>query len=435
MILGDGEAGQSSAGAAQPTFRREVARTAAFNVGATVAAGVAGLIIARALGPSVRGEYAAVLAWFGLTQVVGALGQSAATCFFVARYPERGRHYLATSRLMMVMSGILTLGVGIAFSPVLAKNDPSLAWAYRLAFATAILAFVGAAYTFSLQAIDLWKWNLVRSSQPLLFLVSIALLWIGGVLSLMAALFAIAASMLVHLVLAYLGCKRLGLTRGRANRVLAREMIRYGLRHLLSVLPAALNARLDQLVLSQTVPPADLGRYAVAASLTTLALPVVTALGNVAFPRLAARGPEGGELAFQRRALIASALIAAVILVPLALVSPWLVPAMFGDGFRGSAVLIWILAPGGVFLACGQVAGDLLRGRNRPGAVAYAQLTALVFTVVLLAVLLPVWGAAGAALASSVASGVSLVVMLSKIFGRPNSDDRSANDTSTHQSP
>lgn len=413
---GENVTGQPPARRAKPTFRREVARTAVFNVAATVAAGLAGLIIARALGPSVRGEYAAVLAWFGLTQVIGALGQSAATCFFVASDPERGRHYLATSRRMMVISGLLTLGVGLVLSPVLAQHDASLTWAYRLSFATAILAFVGAAYTFSLQAVDLFQWNLVRCSQPLLFLASIGVLWISGLLSLLAALLAIAVTMSVQLALAYRSCQKAGLTHGRASLGLARNMVHYGLRQLLSVLPAALNARLDQLVLSQTVPSADLGIYAVAASLTMLAQPVVMAVGNVAFPRLAAGRTQGDDRVFQRRALLASGLIAVVILLPLALLSSWLVPLLFGDGFRGAAVLIWILAPGGVFLACGQVAGDLLRGRNRPGTVGIAQVAGLVCTVVLLIVLLPTWGVAGAALASSIAYGVALVTMIVFIF-------------------
>jgi Na+-driven multidrug efflux pump len=74
--------------------------------------------------------------------------------------------------------------------------------------------------------------------------------------------------------------------------------------------------------------------------------------------------------------------------------------------------LLWILTPGAVFLACGQVAGDLLRGRNRPGVVAWAQGLAAVFTVVLLLALLPVIGVYGAAIASTVAYGAALAAML-----------------------
>ena len=53
--------------------------------------------------------------------------------------------------------------------------------------------------------------------------------------------------------------------------------------------PATVNAYLDQLVLSQLVPPAALGCYAIAVSATLVPVPLVSAIGNVAFPRLAAR--------------------------------------------------------------------------------------------------------------------------------------------------
>jgi len=45
---------------------RLVARTAGYNVASAAAAGLGGIIVARALGPEMRGEYAAVTAWFGV---------------------------------------------------------------------------------------------------------------------------------------------------------------------------------------------------------------------------------------------------------------------------------------------------------------------------------------------------------------------------------
>ena len=73
----------------------QVARTAGYNVASAVAAGLGGIIVARALGPEMRGEYAAVTAWFGVVLMVGTMGQPAALCFYVARDPARPA---ATSR-------------------------------------------------------------------------------------------------------------------------------------------------------------------------------------------------------------------------------------------------------------------------------------------------------------------------------------------------
>ena len=160
-----------------PRVGAVIARTACFNVASTAAAALGGIIVARAVGPAVRGEYAAVTAWFGLLLMAGGVGQPAAVCFYVARYPRRARGYVATSRTMMLTTGAVALLAGLCGAPLLAHGNPGLTEAYRIAFASSVIAFVGASYTFALQARDTRRWNLVRVSQPLLALAAIILLW------------------------------------------------------------------------------------------------------------------------------------------------------------------------------------------------------------------------------------------------------------------
>jgi O-antigen/teichoic acid export membrane protein len=336
---------------------------------------------------------------------------------------------------MMLTTGAIALTAGILLAPLLARGDPALTAGYRIAFATSIVAFVGACYTFSLQARDLHRWNVVRVSQPVLSLVMIGLLWRLRLLTLDAALAVLASTMLLQLGWAYHCCKLTALAPGRARACLARPLAAYGVAQIAALTPAALNARLDQLVLSQTVTPTDLGRYAIAVSLTSLPIPLVSAVGYVAFPRLASqRAITAMTHRLQLLAILGSATLAAGVLVPLALAAYWLVPLVFGPGYRGTVSLLWILAPGGVLLACGQVAGDLLRGRNRPIVVAWAQSLAAVCTVALLAALLPVVGVYGAAIASTVAYGVALAAMLRCLWRLPR-DDNDGNGPVTPVAP
>ena len=271
-----------------------VARTAGYNVASTVASGLGGIIVARALGPGLRGEYAAVTAWFGVTTMVGGMGQPAALCFHVAHDPGQARGYVATSRAMMLVTGSAALTGGILLAPVLAHGNPGLTLAYRIAFATSILAFVGASYTFSLQARNLRWWNTVRVSQPVLGLVFIVVLWRLRLLTLMSALVVLTLTMFIQLGWAYYRCRSAGLAPGRAQVRLVRPLAGYGLAQIVALTPATVNAQLDQLVLSQAVPPAVLGRYAIAVSCMMLPIPLVSAIGSVAFPRLAARGRVDG---------------------------------------------------------------------------------------------------------------------------------------------
>jgi O-antigen/teichoic acid export membrane protein/glycosyltransferase involved in cell wall biosynthesis len=402
-----------------PGFGRSVATTAFYNIAATGAAGLAGLVIARSLGPAVRGEYAAIFAWFGVVLIAGQLGQTAATTYFVARDPHRAADYVATSRNLMVVSGLATLTLGLLAVPLLAPHDEAMDSGYRLMFATCLAAFVGASYTFSLLASNIPRWNLVRISQPAMFVAFIIALHLLARIHLLArptlltVLAALSATFVLQAVIAYLVCRAQRLTGGRGDRALARPMVRYGMSQLAASAPALAVTRLDQLVLSLAVAPAVLGHYAVAASVATLAVPVVSAVGFVAFPKLASRLlSHAGAQRLRRGALVASASAAVAMMLALAYSAAWLVPAVFGAAYRDAVPLLWLLAPGGAFLACGQVCGDLLRGHGQPLAVARAQGAAAVVMAVLLAVLLPALGIAGAAIASSAAAAVALALML-----------------------
>jgi O-antigen/teichoic acid export membrane protein len=399
---------------------RSIARTAGFNVAGAAAAGLAGVILARALGPTARGEYAAVTSWFGVALMVGGMGQPAALCYYVARQPQRGREYVATSRAMMLTTGTVALCAGLLLAPLLAHGNRAVVLGYRIAFGASIVSFIGASYTFSLQARDLRRWNVIRLSQPVLSMIVTIVLWRLRLLTLDVALIVIATTMALQLALAYVTCRRVGLAPGRAHAALIRPLSVYGMAQIAALTPALLNADLDQLILSQTVPAADLGRYAIAVTLTQVPLPVVSAIGNVAFPRLASqRVLTAATLRLQRRALLGSAALAVALLVPLAVLAPWFVPLVFGAAYRGTVPLVWMLTPGTVFLACGQVVGDLLRGRSQPSTVAWAQGFAAIFTVVLLLTLLPVVGVSGAAIASTVAYGVAFFAMLRRLVRLP----------------
>jgi O-antigen/teichoic acid export membrane protein len=399
-------------------FAQSVARTAGFNFATMAVAGLGGIIIARAVGPTVCGEYAAVTAWMGILLTVGGMGQATALTYYVASEPLRARDFLATSRAMMIATGMVALVAGVLLAPVLGHGLPTVTTGYRIAFGMLIVGLVGQSFTGSLQARDLYRWNVARLVQPAFGLIAIVVLWRLRRLTLDVALTVMATTMLLQLVWAYRACRRTGLASGRVHVDLIRPLSRYGIAQIAASAPAVLNAQLDQLVLSQTVPAADLGRYAIAVSISLLPMPLVAAIGNVALPRLASqREVTGATRQLQRLSVLVSAGLTAAMLVLLAAVSYWLVPLVFGTAYRGAVPLLWILTPGTVFLACGQVTGDLLRGRRQPTVVAWAEGIAAIFTVALLLALLPLVGVDGAAIASTVSYGVALAVMLRRLAG------------------
>jgi O-antigen/teichoic acid export membrane protein len=313
----------------------------------------------------------------------------------------------------MLVTGTAALVVGVIVAPVLARGNQGLASAYRLAFAGSVIAFTAGSYTASLLARDVRRWNLARLSQPVLGLAGLILLSLLHRLEVQTAVQTMVVSMALQLGCAYYWCRRCGLASGCAQAKFARPMLRYGLSQLAATTPATINGYLDQLVLSQVAPSAVLGHYAVAVAITILPVSLVSAIGSVAFPRLAARtAPTARTYQLPRVAMLASAGVASAILLPIAVTASWVIPLAFGDAYRASVPLVWALTPAGVLLACGQVAGDLLRGLGRPRLVAIAQSIAAVLTVALLLALLPLMGVVAAAIASTVAYGTALAVMI-----------------------
>jgi O-antigen/teichoic acid export membrane protein len=402
---------------------RLVARTASYNVAAMVAAGLGGVIVARVLGPVMRGEYAATTAWAGVALTLGQVGQPAAVCFFAAREPDQARGYVATSRAIVLITGTVVLIAGILLAPLLGRGNAGLTAAYRIAFATLIVAFPSSSYMFPLQARDLRAWNTVRMLQPALTLAVLVALWRLRLLTLDSALLAIAVGVLVQFGWGYARCRSAGLAPGRRQASLTRPLLRYGTAQIVALTPAVLNIYLDQLVLSLTVPAAALGRYSIAVTCTLLPLPAVSAIGNVAFPRLASRRTVD-SLAHQMQwlGILVAACTAVAALIPLDLVAPWLIPHVFGPAYASVTALLWALTPAGILMACNQVTGDMLRGRKQPLVIARAEGLAVLFTVVLLFALLPVIGLYGAAIASGVAYGVALTIMLLSLRRLPPHD-------------
>lgn len=400
---------------------RLVARTASYNVAAVAAAGLGAVIVARALGPELRGEYAAVTAWTAVLALIGQLGQPAAVCFFVAHRPEEARGYVATSRALLLTSAMIVLAAGLLLAPVLARGHTELTTAYRIGFVTLLAMVPAASYMFALQAKDLRLWNTTGAVQPVLSLAALIVVWRLRLLTLDLALVIFAASSLGQLGWAYYRCRTTGLAPGRAQASLSRPLARYGVAQIAALTPAALNAYLDQLVLSLVVAPVVLGRYAIAVTCTLLPLPLVTAIGNVAFPRLAARQHlDRLGRRMQWLGIASAGGAAAAALIPLDLIAPWLIPRVFGPTYADVTPLLWALTPAGALLACNQVTGDMLRGRRRPLMVAWAEGLAAVFTVTLLLILLPAFGVYGAAIASAVAYGVALAVMLLCLYRLPS---------------
>ncbi len=394
-------------------YLSSVVVVASSNFTIQVLGSASGFALAYLLQPDGRGAYAAVMAWFGALCVIGALGVTAAICYFVA-IGERRDDFLRTSQWLLLGLSAGAMLVGLAVTPLLAGANDDLRLAYLIAFLSLPAMFLFATWVFALQGANLRRWSSVRLVHPIMYLALLAILYALDRLTVPWVISAVMVSTAVQAAFGHRSWRRVESRGGRYDPRLARPLIGYGLRTLASQAPFLLNSRVDQLVLSVTVPLSDLGRYAVAVSITLLVFPLTSAFGNVALPRIARQShtdPRGARTTW-RQAVVGSLAIGGIGAVAIMALTPVVVPPVLGEAYDGIEVLIYILAPGAVLLGLNQVLGDVLRGYNQALLVARAEGIAAVLTLVLMATLIPPFGVVGAAISStcSYALGAALLM-------------------------
>ena len=377
-----------------------VGRTAAFNIATSLLAAFTGILIARWLGPSGRGNYAAVTAYLGTILVLTELGIASAVVFHVSRFRASADSYVRTALALFLPLTATALVVTVAITLAGLDSDDPRQVPLLVVTACITATMLGAPASFALQSLSIFRWNIMRISQPIVMMILLLGWMIWESLTVTAIIALMAVSFAVQTAIGWAAYKAQGVAAGRVDPSKVAPMVRYGLANVASTAPNAINARFDQLVLAVLVAPAALGQYAVAVSLSLLAGPLALAFGNVAFPHLAGGGDASVTIRKSVRGAFAVT-IAGVVLITAC--SPLVVPPVFGTGYEAVPKLLVILAPGAILFVVNQVIGDVLRGLGRPGLVARCEWTGLVLTLVGLFVFVPMFGAYGAAWVSSIA--------------------------------
>lgn len=392
------------------SLARDVAATAGTNAGLAVLGGLGGILLARALGPNDRGHLVALVQWPALACTLASVGVTQATTYRLGRHPARAKAIVATGTALCLASGVVVALAGPILAVAVGRSETVERYLTVL-FLLAPMTIATGLWNSALQTLHIGRFNLTRAVQPLVYLAGTSVLFATDRLRLVTASITLGGAQVAAFIVAYVATRRSVPIGLRADRAEAGSLLRYGAVVFVGMLPRVVNVRLDLLVLSilPSVAPRELGVYVIAASLTWLVLPVAVSFGTVAFPRLA-RADDGFDRV-QRVALRGSTGVALVLVAALVAGAPWVVPTVFGEPYRGAVRLVWLLAPGTVFLAFNQVMGDVLRGRGRPSFAVAGEATAAVVTITGLLLFVDAYGTTAAAVVSSVAYAATSVVL------------------------
>ena len=365
---------------------------------------VAVLILARALGPTGRGTIAFITVTALVAAKLAGLGIGEATTVFVARRPEERGALLANVVAFLLGSAALMAVAVCGVLVLLGEDRPAGVGAAELAViaaATMISALSEGGYCFLLGAGRIRKLALVTATASWVYPLLLVAIWSTTGLTVLRAAIAWMAAESVRM-LAYLGQSARGIVLRRPDPGLLVEAVRFGSRAWVGSLARFLNFRTDQILMGFLASEAALGVYAVAVNGSEVLLYLPAAMATALLPA-AARAEAGLRTEQALGAFRSAGLVTAAAIVVAALLGPPLLPVVFGEAFDASvAPFLWLL-PGALGFTAMVVFTNALVGQSAPGASSVGPLVSLVVGIGLDLVLIPRFGASGAAAAASTA--------------------------------
>jgi O-antigen/teichoic acid export membrane protein len=390
-------------------------QTTAFVSGGTLALGSAtGILLARGLGPTARGELVAASVGPQVVAALMTLGIDEALVYLLARAKgEREVGQIYGSALVVAGAvGLLATGVSellqwLYFAPA----AQGVAAVTLYAFAT--FPFVNVTSQLMLGAMrarnQFALWNGCRLSVPAMYLAFMAGLAVSHRLSVSSAVLALYTSNLLLFV--YLAIRLRIEAKLRFAPKSGLTLLRLGIQNHLIDIGQLINQRVDQVILTRLVSPAQLGYYAVSATYAGLALVIALAPAQHLYSQASREGRIAPDQfrSLQRRTTLVM-LLAAVLT---ALVAPVFLAVVFGEAFAPATVPAMILAFGAPPLALSALRAAVWKGSGKPLPAAFAEGAGIVVTALGLGLFAPRFGITAAA----VTSVIAYVTVTAVLFG------------------
>lgn len=394
------------------SFDSAAVGTVATSLAGQLALIVSGVIAARLLGPSDRGQLAVLAIVAVVTAFVVSLGLPTAMSLAIARNPSSARACLRALGGPMKLQALAGLALpAAALFAIFSDGDQSTLQAALIAAPVGLLNVICMYALGILQGQARFTlFNLMRAAPAMLYALAVLIVYASGENSLMAfAVSFLVANVLAVVLILVVSVRELPADDG--NDVERSEMLRFGVKAQVGIASPMESFQLDQIAVGSMVGSSGLGIYVVGAAFTNLPRFVAQSLGMVAFPRVAARSRGGGATKVARDALVSTAVVTGVIVVLLELFMGKLVIWFFGSAFEESVAVARVILIGAFCLGMRRVLGDVLRAVDRPLPSSTAEVATWI-SFALIVIPLTEWqGPLGAAIAMACASALGLLAL------------------------
>ncbi|MGN6545308.1 MAG: lipopolysaccharide biosynthesis protein [Aureliella sp.] len=369
---------------------------------------VQGILLARLLGPEMRGGFAAAVLFPQTLLYLGLLGAPELFAGYAARGADDSRLRRSAARYGFC-AGMVMLGVCLLLDVLFIRDQ--FRWVLPLACLCAI-SLPLQQIRLAVQAVDHGQrqWNRYNQGRLLAaaaFPAALVVAFVFGLTDLRSICVLFVVSQAAALLLAQRGMRQSW--RG-SGEVPVGGALKEARPLIAAWFASELLERLDMcLMLALVSDEATLGYYAAATPIAALMIIVPNAASLYAFNR----GARADEIPAYRtvwQCLVAGVAIQAVSAVALGALLPWLVYLFYGPKFAPTVVFAWLLLPAGVFRGLLQAIDGYLRARGKAGVSVKMRLISTAILIIVSVGLSPWLGQWGLPAAYSIPIGLSVAL-------------------------
>jgi O-antigen/teichoic acid export membrane protein len=373
------------------------------------------VLVARALGPSGRGQVAVALALTLTLVQLGTLGFVSSNSYFAARDNAAVGGLITNTLWFAAVAGAVLIAIGVGFKAEFGGATRGLGWDEIMA---ALVAIPLALAAMMLQSVLIGQgralaYNAVELVQ--VFVVFCALAVGLSVLDfgVLEVLITLTAGYVVGVIANVAVLAPHARPRARPDLGLARRTLRYGLRIYIATVLAFLVIRVDVFLVNSYLGSVEAGEYSVVVALAEGIYLLPTVVGLNLSPRVARGAPVEASASVFR---IMFLLYGAFCLISVPLAAPG-IELVFGSEFSDAVELYYWIVPGVFSLGMLTILAQHFAGRGFPMEAALVWFGALAVNLAINVAFLADEGTYIAPLASSVAYGFLLLLHV-RLFAR-----------------
>jgi len=379
----------------------------------------AGIIVARRLGPNLRGYFGLAVFSVSLLMSFGQLGIGTAVAYFSGK-----QKYPRSQILGFLIISSFTVGILLAVSFFFLYPDIPGKWA-NLDRRIMLIALIATPFfflqnftsRFLLSMLKVKQSNIANLIRTILYLIMVIILlwWLKG--KLLASIICYTMSIVIASVVSVLVFTRDIKPSFHIEKNLVKDAFSYGIKAYLINIFNFLNFRLDIFLIQRFLSTSELSFYQIAVNISERLWYIPHALSTVLFPTLLAQKEVSSRLT--ERICRHNLFVMFMLAVPIVFLAKFAIGLFYGKPYLPTAPALYSVITGIIVYPIFQFLSVDFAARNRLGIGIMASSIGIVVNLFLNLKLIPIYGIVGAGIATSI-SYTLMAAILVIIYSRIN---------------